>query len=362
MYNSSQNLSEIVEQIGTGMFSLLKINNFSSLLKKLGFRGYEHLINGLGDKIIQDIECCALQINEDNLWLVSKSDITSSLNDAIKKYLVDKKIYLSTTMDQMRFIGGDHLDQLKCQVLSNLEPNYEMVEPDKVYNLYENIYNKKIFIALQPIVERGGKEYCYECLLRSYDKLFSSTSESVNIAEQAGLINILDEYILGLVVNEIKKDKNLILSINLSYKSINDSSWSQNFIKNIEKHGIANNLIIEITETAVKNNYTGFTKFINDVHKIGVKVSLDDFGTGYTSFVQLRSFNVDFVKIDGLFIRNILYDRGSLLFVKSVINIAQSLGIKVVAECVENKQTAQILEDWGVDYLQGFYFGKPFKA
>lgn len=360
MSDSNQQLIEQAHKIKNGIIFLLKINNLPSVMKDLGFCKYKNLISGLHKEIMKHINCYTIPISHDELWIVSQFNIKSAIDDIVRRYILNQKMYLSTSIEHAAFYQDDDIEELKFHMFSNLKCHHKITEPEKTYNLYEAISKHKLSIALQPIVTKNDNIYCYECLLREPNNSFSSTAEIVHIAEQTGLINILDEYILELVTQAMQKDKNIILSINISCDSINNLAWAKSFIRNIEKYQIANNLIVEITETAVKTNYTRIAQFIDNIHQTGAKVSLDDFGTGYTSFVQLKSFSVDFVKIDGFFIKNILYDKASSLFVKSVIDISHSLGMKVIAECVENKEIANILKDWNTDYLQGFYFGKPF--
>ncbi|MBQ4875278.1 MAG: EAL domain-containing protein [Rickettsiaceae bacterium H1] len=359
MYFSNQGVTQAAKYLKKGILYLLKVDNFSLFLKEINFDRYNKIINNLKDQIIQSTQCYALEINHDKFWIISESNIKQDLNKIIKKYNLEKKIYFSIKIESMKFTQNDNIEKLQYQILAQIEPTKQIPERKKIYDLYESINNKKLSIALQPIVDNNQNTYCHECLLRTNNRFFSSTSEVINIAEHHELILSLDEYILELVIEKIKKNKDLILSINISCNSINNTNWLQNFINNIEKHKISENLIVEVTETTIKRNYTRFTRFINEMHKIGVKVSLDDFGSGYTSFVQLTSLNIDFVKIDGSFIKNLIYNKASELFIKSVTEIAHSLGIKTIAECVENQEIANILKSWGTDYLQGFYFGKP---
>ncbi|MEK7699049.1 MAG: EAL domain-containing protein, partial [Planctomycetota bacterium] len=92
---------------------------------------------------------------------------------------------------------------------------------------------------------------------------------------------------------------------------------------------------------------------------LGFKFSLDDFGVGFTSFRYLQEIEVDYIKIDGSFVKKLTESRNDRLFVKSIVDVAQGMGIKTVAEFVENQTTLEILKEYGVDYAQGYFIGKP---
>ena len=118
-------------------------------------------------------------------------------------------------------------------------------------------------------------------------------------------------------------------------------------------------LIFEITETAVHGDLKHSARFCAEVQALGCMVALDDFGSGYTSFRQLKTLSIDFVKIDGAFIRDLTDNADSRLFVKTMLDFIRGFGLKSVAEFVENGEIAKMLMELGVDYLQGYYFGKP---
>jgi EAL domain-containing protein (putative c-di-GMP-specific phosphodiesterase class I) len=99
--------------------------------------------------------------------------------------------------------------------------------------------------------------------------------------------------------------------------------------------------------------------FVNDLHKLGFKFALDDFGSGYTSFHYLKNLAVDYVKIDGEFIKNLETSPEDRYFVKALADLAKGLGVKIIAEFVENQSHVNILKEIGIDYLQGYHISKP---
>jgi EAL domain-containing protein (putative c-di-GMP-specific phosphodiesterase class I) len=118
-------------------------------------------------------------------------------------------------------------------------------------------------------------------------------------------------------------------------------------------------VIFEITETAAIENIDTALEFIEEIRALGCLFSLDDFGAGFSSFKYLRSLPVEFVKIDGSFIVNILQDSANEATVRAIHQIAQGFGKMTVAEYVEDESVVDLLKEIGIDYAQGFHWGKP---
>ena len=130
--------------------------------------------------------------------------------------------------------------------------------------------------------------------------------------------------------------------------------------KQIEQFaGIKDRLIFEITESTQIKDLDKVGEVVSTLRKDGLKIALDDFGAGSASFQYLSSMHVDFVKIDGKYIKNILNDKRDMIMVKNLTQMCKDLDMKVVAEFVEDKEISSTLKDLGIDYGQGYYFGKP---
>jgi EAL domain-containing protein (putative c-di-GMP-specific phosphodiesterase class I) len=125
------------------------------------------------------------------------------------------------------------------------------------------------------------------------------------------------------------------------------------------RRSIAERLIVEITETAGLDDMDACSRFVTTLRDLGCQVALDDFGAGFTSFRHLKQLAVNMVKIDGSFVRNIRTTPDNLVFVRTLIDLARTFDLETVAECVETEEDAKILTAEGVNYLQGFAFGKP---
>ncbi|MES2984429.1 MAG: GGDEF domain-containing phosphodiesterase [Pseudomonadota bacterium] len=221
----------------------------------------------------------------------------------------------------------------------------------------------RIRLAYQPIIDsKTGKVAHYEALLRLFneDGKISSAGALIPIAERMGFIPMIDKIVLEKVVHELRLDAEVRIAVNVSNLTINDSSWLSALTAAVDATpDIAERLSIEITETAVYGDLKHSARFCAEVQALGCTVALDDFGSGYTSFRQLKTLSIDYVKIDGAFIRDLTDNADSRLFVKILLDFTRGFGLKSVAEFVETGEIAKMLMELGVDYLQGYYFGKP---
>jgi EAL domain-containing protein (putative c-di-GMP-specific phosphodiesterase class I) len=118
-------------------------------------------------------------------------------------------------------------------------------------------------------------------------------------------------------------------------------------------------ITFEITETAACEQLNVAIEFIRKIRALGCQISLDDFGVGFSSFSYLKHLNADLLKIDGSFIRDIHNSKSDQLFVKALVDVARGMGMQTIAEFVENEQVFRRVMSLGVDYVQGYYLGKP---
>ena len=118
-------------------------------------------------------------------------------------------------------------------------------------------------------------------------------------------------------------------------------------------------IIFEVTETSAISNFSSAQNLINEVKKLGCQFAIDDFGVGFSSFRYLKNLAVDYIKIDGTFIKKIDQNYEDQIFVKSLSEIAHALGKKTIAEFVENEAIMSILREYDIDFVQGYHIGKP---
>jgi diguanylate cyclase (GGDEF)-like protein len=219
----------------------------------------------------------------------------------------------------------------------------------------------RVVLALQPVVVAKTHELAfYEALLRldGEEGQLITPSTILPVAEKTGLIQLIDQRMLELAAAQLAHDAALRLSLNVSGMSLLDQQWLERLRAACKRHsGIADRLIIEITETSAISDIDATRRAIEGVKACGAKIAMDDFGAGHTSFRNLRSLHVDLLKIDGAFVQNLSVSEDDRVFVRTLVELANHLGIPTVAEWVEDEESATILAGWGVDYLQGHYFG-----
>ncbi len=219
--------------------------------------------------------------------------------------------------------------------------------------------------VIEPIHEKTEKHY--ELLIRMSDKKGGLIPPGAFLpaAERYNLISKLDRWVINhaleMLANNIEfQSKINFFSINLSGQSITEEDFLEFVVECIEKSGINNGKIcFEITETAAISNLNVAVNFISTLKEMGCVFALDDFGSGLSSFGYLKNLPVDYLKIDGMFVKDIVEDPIDRAMVKSINEIGQVMGMKTIAEFVENNQIKQMLADLGVDYAQGYGIGKP---
>jgi len=220
---------------------------------------------------------------------------------------------------------------------------------------------RRIALAYEPVVEAKSRTVAfYECLMRIYrtDGGIAHANEIIPVAERIGLVRMLDHRVLELVVNELAAAPTLCASVNVSPASAVDPDWWAGLGALLRANkNTAERLIIEITETAAIQDIDDARSFVSRVKDLGCRIAIDDFGAGHTSFRNLRKLGVDIVKIDGAFVHNMIKSSDDRAFVHTMIDLSRRLGLKTVAEWVQNEQTATLLSEWGCDYLQGALIG-----
>jgi len=215
----------------------------------------------------------------------------------------------------------------------------------------------RIVTAFEPVVDaRSRKPVFFECLVRMEqdDGRALLAPDIVSVAERLGLIRLVDHRVLELVIAELAAAPGVQLSLNVSPDTAIESEWLGSMEALIERHpGVAERLIVEITETVAVRNVDNLSHFVARLKRLGSRIAIDDFGAGYTSFRNLRRLGVDLVKIDGAFVQNITHSDDDRAFVQTLIELARRLDIKTVAEWVQDEASAAMLRDWGCDFIQG---------
>lgn len=227
--------------------------------------------------------------------------------------------------------------------------------------------DNELFLVFQPVVQLSdGFISHYEVLLRMRgDSNQTITPDKfIPAAERTGLIHAIDLWVVEHAIDFLADLPAYLsyvsLAINLSGSVFQHPSLLQVIRDKLELTWVdASRLTFEITETAAVDNFEKTRVMINKIRALGCKFALDDFGAGFCSFNYLKMFPVDYVKIDGQFIRNLINDETDQILVKSMVEIAGKLGKITIAEFVESPTTALKLKEIGVNLGQGYAFGKP---
>lgn len=242
---------------------------------------------------------------------------------------------------------------------SHRRENIAMAD-DLVAALREN----RLRLAYQPIVQAHDPSQVafYECLLRLTDRSgqILNAGMFMPVAEKLGLVRMLDRRVLELAFETLQRNSRVRLSINTSPQSLRDSRWRALFEElTAENPNALERLILEVTEATAIGDADDAGRILNELRDKGCAIALDDFGAGYTSFQQMRDLNLDIVKIDGVYVRDILNNPSDQVFVKGLADIAKHHDLLIVAEMADSDEAAALLRSLGVDTLQGFYFGRP---
>jgi diguanylate cyclase (GGDEF)-like protein len=222
-------------------------------------------------------------------------------------------------------------------------------------------------MVFQPVMELAtGRIVGYEALVRMVgnDGALITPDRFIPVAERMGLIHEIDlraiSHALDVLAGLPPAASELTLNINLSTHAFQDPGLLTLVRRKLAETALApERITFEITETAAVANFEQTRDMVNELRRIGCRFALDDFGTGFSSFNYLKQFPVDFLKIDGSFVTNLLNDPIDQRLVKSMIEVGGALGKIIVAEFVEDAETLALLAEYGVDQVQGYYIGKP---
>lgn len=241
-------------------------------------------------------------------------------------------------------------------------------EAQWVDQINEAIADDRLKISYQRIepIRKDGKLY-FETLMRLITSKGSVVEPKAFLpaAERYGLATKLDEKVVDITLNWLKSNPKIIdslgmCSINLMGQSFADESFTESLIHKIQRSGIpGNRLCFELTETATIANLSSATRFMQDVGQLGCQFSLDKFGSGLSSFAYVKNLPIQYLKIDGLFVKDVLHDPTDHAMVKAITEIGQTLGKKTIATHIENKDVLQAVVGLGIDFAQGYFIGQP---
>ena len=226
-------------------------------------------------------------------------------------------------------------------------------------------------VFYQPVVN-VNTQMCTSCeaLVRWDSKAlgFMGPGEFIPLAEYLGLITSIGDYVLEEACRRCKLwndngHPDFYINVNLSVVQLLQKNVVENIKRILDKTGVnPKNIVLEITESFAINDMQRVMDIITGLTKLGPRIALDDFGTGYSSLNYIKQLPLDIIKVDKTFIDDIVEDDYAQAFIKLIVDLSKTIGTKIVVEGVEHKEQFELLKSLGVDYIQGYYFGKPVPA
>ena len=271
--------------------------------------------------------------------------------------------YADTAMYSSKLTGGNSYSYFdpKKQTLLDRQLSFES-------EIVRAIEKREFCAYFQPQLNGRGEITGAEALIRwkHPEKGLIPPYEFIPVAEQYGLIQALQDVVLEDICEllEILNDQQLIndefkLSINISHSQFKSSNFRTSLLNTISRFKVSSKQInLEITESMLSHDITNTVKQMTEIESEGFAFSIDDFGTGYSSLSYLHAYPVNELKIDKSFVDRML-DKSGLSIVETIISLAKNLGMRVVAEGVENENQVLLLRERNIDIFQGFFYSKP---
>ncbi len=239
-----------------------------------------------------------------------------------------------------------------------------IADTDWATRIGEAMKDGSLELWFQPVVDTRTREMLYqETLLRYIDPghtMIISPGAFLNSAQRSGQGAKLDRFVIDRAVKMLKDDPGISVGINLSAPSFNDSDIISYIGNALDTAGVkGGRFFLEITESEIISRLDSARDMLHEIKEMGVQIALDDFGAGFSSLAYLQNLPVDFLKIDGSFMRDLLTNPFNQAVIRAIKEVASIKGIKTVAEFVENGDQLDMLAELGVDYAQGFFIGRP---
>lgn len=355
-------LKEVINDGEENILGRLSGNDFGILFKETTLVAAANKMKAIR-KIVADFQfnwnTQSFPVSLSGGFVVLKKDSNSSA-----KAMTESDIACRTARNH----GGNRVVAYSAD---NPEMKQEQSNMEGVWNLKKAFKENNFELFAQPIHPLGKGKFNlpfhhYELLIRMIgeDGKFVSPDEFIPVAEYFSMMPELDRWVVREAFSHISKvahaDLLPVFAINLSGQSLDEASFLDFVLDEIEKVKVDPRMLcFEITEAVAVSDLTLATKFISTLKNLGSSFSLDDFGTGVSSYGYLTSLDVDYLKIDGIFVKDLMRDPIARNIVESVTQVGQSMNLKIIAEYAENDKIIALLTKMGVDYGQGYGISKP---
>ena len=392
--NPKRQLQDLLDSVDEAIVAIIKIDEFNDIENFYGKKLTQKIENSFAEKFLnssnKDCIFKKVYILGDGEYAFAKNakdclNTTSNIETQLKEFQeninngsinigdIDYDISVIISLSY----GENPLENAKYGIKELLKTNqsfivaHNMLEKEQE-NAEKNIKtltmikkaidDLQIISYFQPIINNKTQK------IEKYESLIRIIDENGNIILPYLFLDISKKgkyysQLTSLVLENSFKALNstdMDISINISVLDIEKESTREKFFELIEKNKEnASRVILELLEDEDVKDFKLIDSFITKVKSLGVRIAIDDFGAGYSNFERLITYQPDIIKIDGSLIKNIEHNKLSLSVVKTIVAFAKDQNIKIVAEYVENKNIFNILNNLGVDYSQGYYFGKP---
>ncbi len=386
-YGNRYKLTQDIKGSKKPALAILNIDNFSQINDFYGYEKGDIVIKKLGDNIAKVIEknnCKLYHLQGDEYVVfnkeISKDKFIKEMNyltskiKSTKIYLFDEELHLNLTTG-ISFETKDKVLSTADIALKVAKRNNtslviysEEISLNKEYEnnikwtkkIKEAIANNNFVPVYQPIVNNSNNIWeKYESLVRLEDngKLISPYF-FLDISKKTKHYADITKIMIQKTFEEFQSKENEF-SINLTIGDILNSEINEFIFEILKKYNYGSKIVFEIVESESIENFEQVQQFIDKIKSYHCKVAIDDFGTGYSNFEYLVKLKADYIKIDGSLIKDIDTNETSQIVVKNIINFAKDLGMKTIAEFVENESIFNKVKELGIDYSQGYYFSKP---
>jgi c-di-GMP phosphodiesterase len=386
------NRKKLIETLSFDKDSILMIVNIDK---------FQHINDLYGDKIGNDIIKNTANIIKEN---VSKEAILFKLHadeyaiyqpsEVVYEEIKDLALHLANCIENHTFIINDNEIYVNATIgvaygtsflLHNADMALKLAKKTRkkylIYNSSMNIeheyaqnlkWSKKIKDAIendrieplfQPIVDtKTSKIVKYEALIRMIDEdgEYVAPIHFLELAKKNKLYPKLTKIVIEKTFN-IFKDIDAQVSINLSVQDILNEDVYSTIIQKLQEYKLGDKIVFELIESEGIENFDEIIEFISEVKKTGAKISIDDFGTGYSNFEYIMKLKVDYIKIDASMIKDIDKNINSQMVTGTIIDFAKKMDIQTIAEFVHSQSVFEVVKEMGIDFAQGYYFGKPQK-
>ncbi|MBN2534490.1 MAG: EAL domain-containing protein [Spirochaetales bacterium] len=326
------------------------------------------------EKALEIIEAIRVKIDE-SPFMLKETPYRISVNigitaiDATSKKAPDVINKANLACHHAKKEGGNRIHVYTYKDAHQLRYNGKTI---LLKQISQAIADDHFLLYRQPIVPLGKSYFGsvhYEilCRMKGEDNKIINAASFIPAAEQYNLIPRIDRWVIRKLFSLYKPDYNETAqnaiarySINLSGITLNDDSFLHFVFDQFNVFNVPPiTICFEITETAAITNFSHVLNFIRELKKIGCYFALDDFGSGWTSFAYLKLLPVDFLKIDGSFVKGIVQDPLNFILVETINHLGHMMGLQTIAEYVENEETLNALKKIGVNYVQGFGIAQP---